>query len=361
MSPTSTIGSKRAAEVLARCKRKVPYPIRSMAEKAARITFEEEGVQLDTYVCEYCGKFHNGNPPKDAKQKREAKIIMGKKFMIEFEGVHLIKVKTLEMQYIFAVPADILETENEVLERGVLVATRIGTEMWLEHEGERAKHWRIYNEMLPMYVKELVRFKERVELHETNMIPYHRVQMDVYNGLPLKSLAERTTVPRRIMVQPPAVSKDTPPPPPVEQEMHKGRAVFRTDAGKPYYRDIYTCCSDGCSEQIEVRGYICNPEGRLTTPLTKTPVDKRVIRKAGGRQEWICGTCVDRMNGVIPSEPVEIQGVEQGPAPIALPAPATATPAFIMSELQRICLDPTIDDGFARGASIMSCYLLTGA
>jgi hypothetical protein len=323
------------------CTRKVAYPIRVMAERDAESLSKSLGYLVSVYLCPYNDHhYHIGHQQAGPEDKR-----MEYKFFVEESGVLLAKIRIQDSQFVFMLPKNTPENEYSVLDNGILVGIREGTDLFREKDGVKSKHWQIMTHILPMYPKDPHKIKDRLDQHLDNMVTYDKALMDLLNRS-----AEKKEEHKRILVRPERQQVE-------EQEMHQNRAVFRTPDGKPFYRDIVTCSCDNCNEEIELRAYISqNDRGELTFVNKRVPLDGRAKIKPGSRgalPKWICKTCVKKL-GIDKEEYQTELHSEHAVIPIT-----SVVQDSLLNDLQGIAADTNIDPNFVRGATLMVCYILS--
>ena len=343
------------------CSRKTAYPLKSSAERDAALTTKQAGKLISAYQCRFCEKWHIGNDP--ANNKREEKY-MAHKFFIEHDGLLLAKIKDEVNQYIFAIPPGTPENDQAVLEKGLLVAFKKGTDVYREKNNVKSDLYKIFYHIFPFYAKELVSFRQKTARHEEFMEELHKVKMDFLNGIYPPPLAERggQTKIGPLSQSLGAQRKQEDQRKIAEQEMYFGRAVFRNEAGlRPHYRDIFKCCNEGCDERIELRAYIsADKAGNLTSVGVRKPLDLKAIRKAGSnrqRPSWICGKCMAKV--LVPNESLaESVSIPQVALPVEGHYELEVMDNRIMRDLERVTMDLTFDSAFVRGAMMMAFSLM---
>jgi len=323
------------------CTRKTAYPIKSMAERDAKSLTDSTGLLITTYHCKFCDKYHVGNTPtREVEAKR-----MEYKFFVEECGVLLAKIRIHDHHWIYMLPPGTPENEYSVLDNGTLVAYKEGGDFFREKDGLKSTHWQIMSHLLPIYPRDPERLRDRLDEHLGNMGEYNKTMMDILNKVN-KEKEEK----KRILIRPEKKIED--------QEMYKGRAVFRTPDGKPFYRDIVTCSSEMCRNEIELRAYISqDTQGELTYVNKRTPLDGKAIIKPGPGNKgtfpkWICKTCVKDL--CLDKTQYQKEFIEE---------PANTQPYYakesVLCDLQKIAGDMEIDANFVRGATQMACHILS--
>jgi hypothetical protein len=323
------------------CKRKVAYPIKSMADRVAAEYTKEDGFLVSTYKCPYEDHWHIGHEPtSETKGKR-----MEYKFFTQESGVLLAKIKIQDTHWVFMLPQGAPENEYSVLENGILVATKEGTGFFKEKDGVHSRHWQVMSHIMPMYPKDTVRIREGIDKHLDAMEPYDKAMMIILN----RTLSEKEEHhPKRIIVRPEKALIDG-------QEMYQNRAVFRTPDNKPFYRDIVHCSNEDCKDEIELRAYISqNDQGQLTFVNKRVPLDGKAMIKPGPGSrtypKWICKKCVQKL-------PYDKEGFKKE---LTTELQITSTiKSTVLTDLRRVAADNTIDPNFVRGATLMACDILS--
>lgn len=367
------------------CERKKPYPLQSMAERAADGISKESGAHISAYRCKFCDKWHiggggGGKSTQDHVEKTPYK------FFFEYEGLTLAKVRDEFGQYIFAVPPGTPENDVSVMERGVLVAYKKRGDVFREKGGVKSEHYSAFSHIFPFHARDLVRFREKTEAHEEFMEDFTKVTMDFLNGVRVPSLTERVqsakkekdhaTAQREFaaaqLAEEERLRAEEEQRKIAGQEMYNGRAVFRNAEGfKPYHRDLFKCCAEGCDNEVELRAYIRHDgKGHMTSVAPRVPLDPRAMRRMSSKTAWICGDCmarvanptkvsVDTEQEYTATDAPNFVGADNSVAAVAAgqPEPEPELSTGIMSDLKRIALDPSIDASFVRGALLMALVI----
>lgn len=344
-----------------RCKRKTPYPLLSSAQAAAARNSRETGENITAYQCEFCGKFHIGHQPVTKDLRNESHY----KFLMEYEGVLLAKLRDTVNFYIFAVPEGTGEYEADVLNKGILIAIKKGGDFYYEAKGLKSTHYRAFNLILPIYIKEAVHFLKLIEQHENYISTFHEVQMDVLNKCFVGTMErlKQEEARHKAIFNPPTKREE-------EKkllestEMYQDRAVFREEGHKPYHREFVKCCMEGCKAEIEIRTPIStDAEGKLTWLNPKIPANSRVTKSPlsiRSKSKWICAECSHKLatGAPLPKEEQKKEEEQKKKEMSRSRFDIDFVDATILADLQTVALDPAIDAGFVRGAAIMACYLL---
>ena len=333
--------------------------------------------EKEAYLCRHCNKFHFG---KKTFNKGELETEKNGRFLAH-EGLTYACIKDpvkINTFWIFVVPPDTSPDEADVMKKGALVAHKFHQDIWREKNREKSKLHQLFFSIPSMnYAGTLVDFAKMMESHTDHMQDLKQLKMNLLNGQVIPSLFNEVEPVEKLeakLIQ--------------EQEMYRGRAVFRS-GGRPYHRDFYQChCSPDCREKIEVRAYIRTGRGtgELTTVQSWMPVDSRATQKPGRSRrdrEWISGECMAKITGEAkaPSSFVASPGEEPAQdvcsycgekghwrpdCPKVAAAVRTArakasgwqTPATILKNLQSIAQDASLTAEFKVGATLLACQLV---
>lgn len=329
------------------CERKDAFPLITMAIRAANIATAQEGEEVHAYECKVCGKFHIGHKKSSSEKRREEMeaAIEKRKFSVVYEGITYAKIRDhLHNHYVFMIPSNCPETETHVLDIGVLIATKKNGGFYLEKDNKKSDNWRLFNEIFPIHSKEIVRFKEKIEKHEENMMGFQEAKMLILNKELKIGTAQEGGSLRLIRHD-----KKT-----LEPEKFKGREVFRTPEGRPFFADTLKCAD--CGEEIMTRQYISQDgQGEFTWVNQRISLDGKARVKEGSKgthPEWQCRKCVGQVSPAAAEKPEEAKK----PAMAVTPENSLR----LLADLEMIAADASHDANFVRGATLMACYLLKG-
>jgi len=340
------------------CLRKKPYPTPYMAIKAIEQAKLQEPGEYNHFRCRHGDHYHIG-------KNRKAEADMAHKYFVEFGGAFLAKFRIQNEQWIFACPKGTPEVEEEIFANGVLVAHRNGAEFFRDKGGGKSRHWQLFKDIVPIYPRDALLARTKIVEAETmgfDLALNHVRTKGYQSGL---AVSPPEKEPKRIILRSEDVKKIE------EQEMYKGRAVFRTTDGRPFHRDMVVCSTEGCGNNIELRAFIStDADGKLANIYGKAPLDGKAERIGGNRsQKWICKDCAKKHKlgtnvhtarpGLVVEEAVEIEALPVKQSEALQPQPYVAS-YNILLDLQRIALDATVDADFVRGATVMACTILTG-
>lgn len=324
------------------CKGKIMIRTEGEAKRAVdkyKAQFSDDET-IEYYHCTSCNEFHLGHTMPDPKK---LEVEAEGRFLIH-DGLTFAKVSEpgkIATFWVFMVPKGTAEDEAAVLEKGVMVAYKEYRDIWREKGGKRSDLHQVFFLCPTMnYLGSVPGYAERLKWHKENMGDLLQTKMDLLNGVTvtatLGDVAPEIEAHKAKLV--------------AEQEMYKGRAVFRTEKGKPYHRSYYKCTT--CPSEIELRAYICqDANGNLTTVRTWAPVDPRAVPRpsqtAKRNKEWVCGDCMGKVTGMQAEAPPVEAAVE---VEAAAPPPAAETVSFVES-LRRKALEDEPPEGYVESCS----------
>lgn len=350
------ISSSDSPALIRECKRKKPYPTEEHARRAAADLAKQDKVPYNHFKCKHGDHWHIG-------KSLSFTVDHGYRYLASFDHCLWARIRIQHEHWVLMCPMGMPEEESEILRCGYLVAHKDTPEGLKDLNGERAKHSHIFFQMPVIY-------PANGEEARAILTTKKMISQDEARELIAKHGYALPTEPKRIII---------PTPEPVQKkEMYKGREVFRTPNGRPFFREMVKCCTPGCTHMIELRAYIStSDDGELKYVYGRVPLDKRVQRReVDGKRtlDWLCSNCVtgqrvQSMTEEVPEEvPIRIDGsvIASPQTPyVVTPRAVTLTcdkPTFdkldFVRDIQQKAVDPLVDPLFIKGATLMLCDIL---